>query len=184
MNAYIQAKQNDFKNVVEFFKKDIATLRTGRANPAILEGVQVLAYGVKNHLNAIGNIAVADAHSLTITPWDKNIIKDIEKAVVEADLGVAIVNEGDKIRINIPQMTEDNRKELVKKLNEKMEEARIKIRQIRDEVKNKIAKAEEDKEIGEDEKYKFTEELDKEVGKFNDELKAARDKKEAEIMTV
>ncbi len=159
-------------------------LRTGRANPAILEGVQVEAYGVKNPINAVGNIAVVDTHSLTVAPWDKNIIKDLEKAVVEADLGVAVINEGDKIRINIPQMTEENRKELVKKLNEKMEQARIKIRQVRDEVKEEIEKAEKNKEVGEDDKFKFMEELDKESSRLNTELKAIRDKKEEDVMMI
>ncbi|MBD3248066.1 ribosome recycling factor [Candidatus Falkowbacteria bacterium] len=184
MNQFIQEKQEDFDKAIEFFKKDIANLRTGRANPAILEKVHVPAYGVMNPVNAVGNIAVADAKSMTVTPWDKNIIKDLEKAIVDADLGVGVVNEGDKIRLNIPQMTEENRKDLVKKLNEKMEQTRINLRQVRDEIKEAIEKAEKDKEITEDEKYDFIEELDEEIKKLNENVKDIRDKKEEDIMTV
>ncbi len=184
MNQFIQEKKEEFDKALDFFKKDISNLRTGRANPALLESVQVPAYGVMNPVNAVGNITVSDAKSLIVAPWDKNIIKDLEKAIVEADLGVGVVNEGDKIRLNVPQMTEENRKELVKKLNEKMEQARITIRQVRDEVKEEIEKAEKEKEIAEDDKYKYLEELDEEVKKMNDQLKEIRDKKEEDIMTV
>jgi len=184
MNEYIENKQEDFGKVIEFFKKDIANLRTGRANPAMLEGVQVQAYGVLNPMNAVGNISVNDAKSISISPWDKAVIKDIEKALVEADLGVGVVNEGDKIRITVPQMTEENRIELVKKLNEKMEEARIGVRQHRDDVKSEIEKAEKEKEISEDEKFTYIEELDKEIARLNSEIKEIRDKKEEDIMTV
>ncbi len=184
MNQYLQAKQEEFTKAIDFFKKDIASLRTGRANLAILEGVQVEAYGTKNSLSSLSSLSVSDAKSLVISPWDKNIMKDVEKAIVAANLGVGVVNEGDKIRITVPAMTEENRRELVKKLNEKMEKARITIRQTRDEIKEAIAKGEEDKEISEDDKFRFMKELDEEVGKKNEELKSIRDRKEEEIMTI
>lgn len=184
MNNFIEDKQEDFDKVMDFFKKDIANLRTGRANPSILEPVQVLAYGVMNPINAVGNISISDAKSITIAPWDKNIIKDIEKALIEADLGVGVVNEGDKIRLNVPQMTEENRRDLVKKLNDKMEHSKISIRQVRDDVKESIIKAEKDKEVSEDERFQYIEELDEEVRKINDQIKEIRDKKEEDIMTV
>jgi len=184
MNKYIESKKGEFQKVIDFFKKEIANLRTGRANPGLLEGVMVEAYGVKNPLNTVGNISVADGQSLTVVPWDKGIIKEIEKAIVAADLGVSVVNEGDKIRINVPQMTEENRKELVKKLGEKQEKARVSIRQAREEIKAEIETAEEVKEISEDEKFKFIKELDEEVKSRNDEIKEIRDRKEEEIMTV
>lgn len=184
MNQYIQSKQEDFQAAIDFFKKDIANLRVGRANPSILDGVQVEAYGVRTPLSGLASITVTDARSMTVAPWDKNLLKDVEKAIVEANLGVGAVNEGDKIRITVPQMTEENRKDLVKKLNEKMESARIRIRQARDEVKEDIERAEKDKEISEDDKFRFIGELDEEVRNRNDELKGVRDKKEEEIMTI
>lgn len=184
MNQYIQAKNEEFIRVLDFFKKEISSLRTGRANPNIFEGIQVEAYGVRNPMNTVASINVGDARSMTITPFDKSVIKDIEKAVVEAGLGVGVVNEGDKIRITIPQMTEENRKELVKKLNEKYEKARISLRQVREEVKGNIESAEESKDISEDDKFRFLKELDEEIKKKNDELEEVRSKKEGDIMTV
>lgn len=184
MNQFIELKQEEFQNAINFFKKNIANLRTGRANPSLLEGVQIEAYGVKSLINSLANINVDDGSSIIVAPWDKNIIKEIEKAIIEADLGVNVVNEGDKIRIRIPQMTEENRKDIVKKLNEKIEKSRIAIRQIREDIKESIEKAEGNKEISEDEKFRFIKELDEEVGKRNNEIKGLGDKKKQEIMTV
>ena len=184
MNQYIQAKQEEFVKAIDFFQKEISSIRTGRANPNILEGVQVNAYGVKTPLSGVATVSVPDGQSIVVAPWDKNIAKEVEKAIADAELGVGVVNEGDKIRLTVPKMTEENRRELVKKLNEKMEAARIAIRQARDDIKNSIESAEKDKEIAEDDKFKFLSELDEEVGKQNDELKELRDKKEKDIMTV
>ncbi len=184
MNQYIQLKQEEFQKAIDFFKKDIANLRIGRANPNILDGVQAEAYGARTPLSGLASITVADARSMTVAPWDKNLLKDIERAIVEAELGVGVVNEGEKIRITIPQMTEENRRDLVKKLNEKMESARISIRQTRDEVKDDIERAEKNKEISEDDKFRFIGELDEEVRGLNEEVKEIRDKKESEIMTI
>ncbi|HAM88365.1 MAG: Ribosome recycling factor [Candidatus Falkowbacteria bacterium GW2011_GWC2_38_22] len=184
MNTYIENQKEDFNKTIEHFKKEISSLRTGRANPGILDNVQVSAYGVKTPLNGVASINVPDGHSITIAPWDRNVIKDIEKAIVEADLGVGVVNEGMQIRVNVPKMTEENRRDLVKKLNEKQEAARIAIRQIREDIKSEIEDAEKNKEIGEDEKFKYLKELDDEVARQNDGLKAIREKKEEEIMTI
>lgn len=184
MNQYLSAKNSEFVAAVDFFKKDISTLRTGRANPAMLEGVSVEAYGAHTPINGVANISVADAKSLTVTPWDKNIMKDLEKALVEANLGMGIVNEGEKVRLTIPPMNEENRKDLVKKTNEKMEKAKISLRQLRDEVKGAIEDAAADKAFSEDDKFRFMKELDEATTKFSDQLKELRDKKEADIMEV
>ncbi len=184
MNQYIELKQNEFSKAVDFFQKDIASLRTGRANPVMLDGIQVDAYGTKTPLNGVASVAVADAKSIIITPWDKTVLKDIEKAIVDADLGVGITNEGDKVRLSVPPMTEENRKDLVKKLNEKMEVTRISIRKTRDSIKDDIEDAEKNKEISEDDKFRFISELDEEVKGRNEEVKGVRDKKEEEIMTI
>lgn len=184
MNKHIQAKHSELKNVIEFFKKDIANLRTGRANPAMFDGVAISAYGVKTPISGLASITVSDSRSLVISPWDKSVLKDLERGIVEASLGVGVVNEGDKIRITIPLMTEENRKELVKKLNEKMEKSRIALRQIRDEIKNNIEGALDKKEISEDERFKSVAELDEEIRKLNDEIKDIREQKEKDIMTI
>ncbi len=184
MNSYIENKRDDFDKALDFFKKDLASVKVGRANPSMLDGIFVEAYGVKNPINAVANISVSDARSITLTPWDKGVSKSIEKAIVDSNLGVGVVNEGDKIRVNIPQMTEENRKESVKKVNEKQEKAKVSIRQIRDEVKSSIEDAFSSKEIGEDDKFRFIKELDEEVGKINDAIKEIRDKKEKEVMEI
>jgi ribosome recycling factor len=184
MNIYIQNKKEEFDKALDFFKKDLASVKVGRANPSMLDGIFVEAYGVKNQVNAVANISVSDAKSITLTPWDKGVSKSIEKAIVDANLGVGVVNEGDKIRINIPQMTEENRKESVKKVNEKQEKAKVSVRQIRDDVKSSIEDAFASKEIGEDDKFRFIKELDEEVGKINDAIKEIRDKKEKEVMEI
>ncbi|MDP3043277.1 MAG: ribosome recycling factor [bacterium] len=184
MNKYLQAKQEEFNKAVEFFKKEIAHLRTNRVNPNILDSVQVDAYGAKTPLNGLASITVPEARSMVIAPWDKNIIKEVEKAITAADLGLSVVNEGDKLRLIVPLLTEENRREIAKKLNKKLEDARISVRQTRDEIKNDIEQAEENKEINEDDKFRFIKELDEEVAENNDELKKTRDKKEEEIMTI
>lgn len=184
MNQYLEKKQLDFSSAIDFFRKDIGSLRTGQANPSILEDIQVEAYGVMNPVNAVANISVNDNRSMVITPWDKAVIKAIEKAIIVADLGLGIVNEGDKIRLTVPALTEENRIDLVKKLNEKMEKTRIVIRNARDGVKDLIEEGFDDKEISEDEKFRFVKDLDEFTAKKNEELKSIRDLKEESIMKI
>lgn len=184
MNQFLQTKQGDFASALDFFKKEVGTLRTGRANPAVLDNIQVEAYGTMNPVNAVGNIAVSDARSIIIVPWDKAVAKAIEKAIVDAGLGLGVANEGDRIRLTVPPLTEENRKVLVKTLNEKMEKTRIILRQAREGAKNLIEKAFADKEISEDDKFRFIKELDEFSAKKNDELKDIRDRKETDIMEI
>lgn len=184
MNQYLIDKEEDFAKVIEFFKKEIATIRTGRANPAVLDSVVVDAYGIKNKVQAMANVAVMDSKTIGVTPWDKSVLKAIEKAISDANLGLSIQNEGDKILLILPRMTEENRKDYVRTLNEKHEKSRVALRQVREDVKTAVEEAEEAKEISEDEKFLFMKELEAEVTKYNEELKALCDKKETDIMTV
>jgi ribosome recycling factor len=184
MNEYLQNKQIDFDKAIEFFKNEIATIRTGRANPAILEGVKVDAYGVLNPLNAISSITVSDTKNILVVPFDKNVIKNIEKAITDAKLGLGVINDGDKIRLTVPPLTEENRRELVKKLNEKMEKTRIILRQARDVVKSTVESAFEEKKISEDDKFRFIKELDEYSAEKNEELKNIRDHKEKDVMEI
>jgi len=184
MNEYLEKKQGDFAKAIDFFKSEIATIRTGRANPAILDGVKAEAYGVLNPLNAVASITVSDAKNILVTPFDKSVIKNVEKAISDANLGVGVINDGDKIRLTIPPLTEENRKEMVKKLNEKMEKTRINLRQARDNVKNMIEGAYDEKNISEDDKFRFMRELDEFSAKKNEELKNIRDHKEKDVMEI
>ena len=184
MSNFLEENQEEFVSVIDFFKKDISSLRTGRANPVMLDSVQVEAYGVMGPLNSVANIIISDSRSFVITPWDKSVTKAVEKGIVEANLGLGIVNEGDKIRLSIPPLTEENRKELVKKLNERLEKARISLRQVREDVKTNIEAEFEAKELTEDEKFRNEKELDEFVAKKNEELKDLRDKKDKDIMEI
>ena len=125
-----------------------------------------------------------EARPIIIQPWDKNVIKAMEKAVREAGLDLGIANEGDRIRITVPQMTEESRREIVKLLGQKEEQARIAVRNIREDIKEKILAAEKNKEFGEDEKFSLVEELDKTVSDYNNKIKEISQAKEQEIMTV
>ncbi len=174
----------EFQNVVEFLKSDISVLRTGRANPKVLDGVMVEAYGTMNPLSSVAAVTVPDARSLVVDPWDKSNLKAIETAIIAANLGLNPAVQGQSIRIPIPAPTEETRKQLVKQLGEKLEHARKSVRNVRDEAKAAIQKAEKDKEIGEDEKYKLLEELDKKAAGINERIKNIGEEKEKEIMTV
>jgi len=174
----------EFAKAIEHFKNDIATLKTGRANPAILDSVVVPAYGANMPINQLASVSVPEARSILIQPWDKSVLKEIEKAILEANIGLNPVNEGDKIRITMPTMTEETRKDIVKVLNKKTEEARIAIRQVRDKIKEEIMAAEENKEFGEDERFRLIELLDKKTVEHNDQIKVINEEKETEIMTI
>jgi len=182
--SLIDDHKDNFNQAIEHFISDIATLKTGRANPAVLDQIKVEAYGSFTPINQVASISVPEARSIIIQPWDKSVISNIEKAIRESDLGLSPVNEGDKIRIVIPQMTEESRKEIVKNLHKKIEEARISVRSVRDEIKEEILAAEKNKEFGEDEKYNLIEQLDKVSTEVNNKIKNLGDKKEQEIMTI
>jgi ribosome recycling factor len=183
MNQFIKNKEQTSLGIVDFFKRDIAGLRTGRANLSVLDNVQVEAYQTLNSINALANLSLVESN-IIISPWDKGVLKNIEKAIIEADLGLGVINEGDKLRLNAPALTEENRKEIVKKLNERLEKARVSLRQLRDEIKEEINIAEDDKDISEDEKFRFIKELDEFINKKNEELKELRDRKEKDIMEI
>ncbi|MFA6918740.1 MAG: ribosome recycling factor [Patescibacteria group bacterium] len=180
----IENYNSEFNSAMEHFRQDIATLKTGRANPAMFDSLRVEAYGVLNPINQIASVSSPEARSIIIAPWDKGLLKDIEKAIRDSDMGYNPSNEGDKIRITIPQMTEESRKEIVKHLNQKAEQARITIRMLRDKIKEEILEAEKNKEFGEDERYSLMENLDKKTGELNDQIKEIASQKEVEIMTI
>jgi len=183
-NEFLTKYQGDFDGAIEHFKKELSNLRTGRANPGMVEDILVDAYGVKTPVKQLGSISVPEARSLSIEPWDKNLLKEIEKALTYADLGVGIKVDSTLVRVTVPQMTEENRKKLVKMMSEKLEEAKIAVRSIREKVKEEIVRAEKDGGITEDDRYDYVDALDKKVGELNKLLQELSDKKEQEILTV
>ena len=173
-----------FDKSMEHLRSEISGLRTGRATPALVEDIVVEAYGVKQPLKTVASISVADAKTLTVDPWDKGLIQAVEIAINNSQVGINPVNDGKLIRLPLPELTKERREELIKVLHQKLEQARISIRKIREYVRNKIEKSEKDKEIGEDEKYKMQDELDTLVKEYNEMIKDVGDKKEKEVTTI
>ncbi|MBI2444352.1 MAG: ribosome recycling factor [Candidatus Magasanikbacteria bacterium] len=176
--------QSDFTKVIEFLTTDIATLRTGRASVAMVEGIMVEAYGTKQPLKAVASLTVTDPKSLALEPWDKSIMAAVENGIRESSLGINPVNDGRFIRLTLPELTSERRAELVKVLHQKLEQARIALRKVREEVRELIASEEKDKSISEDAKFRFQEELDKMVKGYNEEIQQIGEGKEKEIMQI
>jgi len=159
-------------------------MRTGRANVGLVEDIKVEVYGQMMPLKSNVSITIPDAKTIQIEPWDKAITKDIEKALVDADLGMMPNMQGSIIRLALPPMTEENRKQMVKVLHKKEELARIQLRTVRDKVKGAVLKDEKEKLISEDERHRLLEQLDKEVATWNTKLGDMAKDKEEEIMKV
>ncbi len=180
----LQQFKTDFTQVIEFLKTDIAQLRTGRASTALVEDIQVEAYGSHQPVKAVGTIVVADAKTVTVEPWDKGMLAALEKGIRDSGIGVNPVNDGRLIRITLPDLTSERRQELVKVLHQKLEGARISLRKVREEVREKIVAEEKNKAISEDEKFRLQEELEKMVKSYNDEIQKIGESKEVEITKV
>lgn len=184
MSSLIDSHKPNFEKAMEVLKGDLTTLRVGRANPLMVENILVEVYGAKTPIKQLASTTVPEARTLLIQPWDKSIIKDVEKAIIAANIGISPVNEGAQIRLTIPPLTEESRLELAKSVGEKMEKTRIVIRQLRDKVKEEAVKKEKDKEITEDDKYDLIKKLDELVKEYNEKIKQAGEAKEKEIMTL
>lgn len=174
----------DFTKIMERFKGDLDQLRTGRANASILDMVMVEAYGSRTALKGLASVAVPDARTLTVEPWDKSILKEVEKAIVEANIGLNPINDGRLIRLVMPAMTEESRKNLLKVMGQKAESARISVRQLRDNIRDKVVAEEKAKTLNEDQRFQMQEKLDKTVKDYNDKIKLMAEAKEKEIMTI
>lgn len=180
----INQYRDQFEKVTEHLKTEISSLRTGRATPALVEGIVVDAYGTKQPLKAVASISVADAKTINIEPWDKSLVGALESAIRNSQLGINPVNDGKLIRLPLPDLTQERRQELIRVLHQKLEQARVSVRNIREDIRKEIDKKEKDKEIGEDERYKLQDGLDKVVKEFNDKIKVVGEEKEKEITTI
>lgn len=168
----------------EALRKELASLRTGRANPALLEKVEVDYYGVPTPINQLATITAPDARLLVVQPWDKSIVLKIEKAILKSDLGVTPTSDGTVIRVPIPPLTEERRKEMVKVARKKGEEARVAIRNIRRDGNDRVKAAEKEGLISEDEAKRTQEEIQKLTDKYTKEVDKILQAKEEEIMAV
>lgn len=180
----LREHKEQFTAVIDFLKSDIATLRTGRASAAMLESITVEAYGSRQGIKAVASVSIADAKTIVLEPWDKSLMGAIEKGVRDSGLGINPINDGKVIRLILPDLTSERRQELVKVLHQKLEQARISLRKVREEVREVILQEEKKKSISEDEKFRFQDDLEKMVREFNDEIKKIGEAKEKDITTV
>src|SRR6266545_7935743 len=176
--------EREMTEAVEALKERFKTLRTGRANLAILDGIRVTAYGAEVPLNQVSNLSVPDPTLIVAQPWDPKMAVEIERAIRKSDLGLNPQSDGKVVRIPIPQLTEERRKELAKKAHHMAEEARVEIRRFRHEGNDRMKKIFKDKQISEDDERRGLEEsqklTDKKIAEVDDLLK----NKEKEIMAV
>ncbi|NQV89787.1 ribosome recycling factor [Candidatus Uhrbacteria bacterium] len=184
MHTVLSQKKPLFDAAIDHLHKEFGALRTGRATPALVEDIPVNAYDAIMEIKGLASIQTQDAKTLVIDPWDKGLIRNIEKAIRDAGVGLSPVVDGTVIRIMMPPMTEDNRKAMVKKMKEFLEDARIRCRQVREEARELSLKMEKDKEISEDEKFKLFDEIDKMTKEYTDLIEQAGNNKEDEIMTI
>ncbi|HET7578465.1 MAG TPA: ribosome recycling factor [Bacillales bacterium] len=183
-NEMIQNAKDKMEKAVSAFRREIATVRAGRANPSILDKVTVEYYGAITPLNQLANISAPEARLLVIQPYDKSVLADIEKAILKADLGLSPSNDGDIIRISIPQLTEERRSELVKIVRKYSEEGKVAVRNIRRDANDELKKAQKNGDMTEDELHRNTDEIQKLTDSQIGNIDQIANDKEKEIMEV
>lgn len=169
---------------VEATRHELATVRTGRASPHLLDRVSVDYYGAETPLRQLAQVAATDVHLLTVTPYDKSAIGSMEKAILESDLGVTPSNDGNVIRLQIPELTEERRRELVKVVHGLAEEGRVAVRNVRRDVMHDLRELKKEGEVGSDDEHRAEGELQKQTNKAISEIDELLKGKEAEIMEV
>ncbi len=169
---------------VEALRKELATIRTGRAHPGLIEHLRVDYYGAPTPLNQLATINVPEPRLLAIQPWDRQSLGAIEKAILKSDLGLNPANDGNIIRLVIPQLTEERRKELVKVVRKKVEEGRVAVRNVRRDRHDELRRLQREKDISEDAQYGAQEELQKLTDGFIQEIDGVGEEKEAELLAV
>lgn len=183
MSYNIKAFVTSGEEVVKRLEREFASVRTGRATPILLDLVLVESYGVRVPIQQIGSLSVEDARTLRLSVWDQNAIKSAERAITEADLGVSVVVDGTGLRVIFPELTSERRVQLLKIAKSKLEEARVSLRSVRDEVIKDIERLEKAGEMSQDEKFGAKEEVQKRVEGFNATLVSLYETKEKEINT-
>ncbi len=172
------------QKAVEALKQDLNAIRTGRASSALIERINVDYYGAPTPINQVATISIPEARLLVIQPWDKKMLTDIEKAIQRSDLGINPNNDGQVIRLNVPPMNEERRRDLVKTLHKKLDEHKVAIRNVRRDVQDKLRDREKKKEVSEDELKRSIEKLQKLTDRYIDEMDKVGKTKEQEILEV
>lgn len=169
---------------IEHLKEELAQIRTGRATPELIEPIKVEAYGTVSPLKNLANISVTDTKSLVVQPWDKSVVDMIAKGIENANLGLSVISEGDKVRVILPDLSEERRKDLVKVMKERVETARISVRNVRREQMKELDEMIKEGSIGEDEGKRQQEQVEKLVKERNELIDDLRENKEKDLMTV
>ena len=180
----LDAQEEKMKKTLEGLKKEYGTLRAGRAAPSLLDKVTVDYYGTPTPVNQLANVTVPEPRMIMIKPWDKKSLKDIEKAIMKSDLGLMPNSDGNVIRLAIPQLTQERRKELVKVVAKKAEETKVAMRNIRRDGNEAIKKLEKNKEITEDDRKEGQEDMQKLLDKYIKLVDSTKAGKEKEVMEV
>lgn len=183
VNATLKEAEERMQMAATYLEESLSRVRAGRANVAILDGVMVNSYGSMVPLNQVANVSVPDARTIAIKPWDKKAIKDIEKAIMDSDVGITPENKGEIIRLGIPQPTEERRRDLVKQCNKIGEKAKIEVRNVRSEIKDRLKKAVKDG-LSEDIEKDAENELQNVHDKYIKNVDRLLEEKTKEIMTV
>jgi ribosome recycling factor len=178
----LQQLEDKMKKTVDVMAKDLTTLRAGRATPALLDKISIDYYGTPTPISQVATISVPEARLLVIQPWERNLVPQIEKAVLRSDLGVTPSSDGYLIRINIPSLTQEKRKDLVKVIQKKAEEVRVVVRNLRRDGNEQVKAAEKKGDISEDEAKRGLDEIQKKTDKHIKQLDQVAEDKQQEIM--
>ena len=180
---YLETTEENMQESIEHFKKGLSRIRSGKANPSMLEGVMVDYYGAMTPINQVASIKAIDGRTLVLSPWEKSMLAPVEQAIFQANLGVTPQNDGEVIRIVIPVLTEERRKDLIKQANVLVEQAKVSIRNARRDVMNEIKKAVKDG-YSEDDGKRKEDVVQKLTDKYADEVNRLMTLKENDIMTI
>lgn len=184
LEQLLKDHQPQFSKTIEHFHEDLLGVRTGRANPALLNTVVVEAYGGTQPLHQVASVSVSDARTLTVSPWDKTLLAEIDKAIQAANLGLNPSNDGQILRITLPALNEQRRKEMVKLVGQMAEKARIGIRNVREDILKAAKRAESDGQATKDDVAHIQKKVQEAVDDYNSQIKQIVEEKEKEIMTV
>lgn len=176
--------KNSIDEIKEWLRAEFSTVRTGRANPAVLDRVQVESYGSRMAIKELATVSVEDARTIRVAPWDSSQIKAIERAVTDAELGLSIVADEKGLRLIFPELTGERREQLVKVIKDKHEDARVRLKNERQKVMDDIEKKEKASEITEDDKFRFKDEVQKMIDAAHADFERMLEEKEKDIKTV
>lgn len=184
INEIIADAEDRMKKSLVALEEAFKKIRTGRAHPSILDGIMVSYYGADTPLNQLANVTVEEGRSLLISPWEKQLISEVEKAIMKSDLGLNPSNNGDTIRVPMPPLTEETRREFTKQAKAEAENARIAIRNIRRDANSDFKDLEKEKEISEDDQHRAEEQAQKLTDKYVAEIEAAYKVKEEDLLSI